>query len=92
MDTEKDSSLKNLKSSLMNKYRDMFVEKLTRHDLEELQSCLKKQYDRDHGWNHEYRVKFELKLRRYFHEEVLKREITSIETLLSLMVPQDLER
>jgi hypothetical protein len=37
-------------------------------------------------------MKFEVKLRQYFHEEVLRREIVSIETLLSLMQPQDLGR
>jgi hypothetical protein len=34
----------------------------------------------DGGWNPEYRQKSEEKLRQYFHEEVLKREIASIET------------
>lgn len=91
MDAEKDSSPEELKTSLMNKYKEMFVEKLTRQDLDELQFYLKKQYDKEHGWNREYHLKFELKLRQYFHEEVLRREIASIETLLSLMQPHDLD-
>jgi hypothetical protein len=92
MDAEKDSSPKELKTLLMNKYKETFIEKLTREDLDELQFYLKKQYDKDHGWNREYRLKFELKLRQYFHEEILRREIAGIETLLSLILPQDLER
>jgi hypothetical protein len=46
----------------------------------------------DGGWNPEYRQKSEEKLRQYFHEEVLKREIASIETLLGLMSDQDLKK
>lgn len=79
-----------VKTSLMNKYREMFIDKLTPHDLEELQFYLARQYDKERGWNREYRLKFEFKLRQYFHEEILKREIASIETLLGLLQPQDL--
>jgi hypothetical protein len=70
----------------------MFIDKLTPQDLEELQLYLKKQYDKERGWNNEYKQKFEFKLRQYFHEEILKREIASIETLLGLMQCQDLRR
>jgi len=80
-----------VKTSLINKYREMFIDKLTLQDLEELQFYQKKQYDKEHGWNSEYRKKFEFKLRQYFHEEVLLREIASIETLLGLLQPQDLK-
>lgn len=80
-----------VKISLMKKYREMFVDKLTRQDLEELQSYLRQQYDSERGWNSEYRLKFEFKLRQYFHEEILTREIASIETLLGLLRPQDLK-
>ena len=69
----------------------MFIDKLTLQDLEELQFYQKKQYDKEHGWNNAYRKKFEFKLRQYFHEEVLLREIASIETLLGLLQPQDLK-
>ena len=80
-----------VKTSLMDKYREMFVDKLTPEDLEELQFYLRQQYDKELGWNSEYKLKFEFKLRQYFHEEVLKREIASIETLLGLLQPQDLK-
>ena len=79
-----------IKKTLMHKYAEMFIDKLTPHDLEELQLYLAKQYDKERGWNNEYKVKFEAKLRQYFHEEVLRREIASIETLLGLMGQQDL--
>ena len=80
-----------MKTSLMNKYREMFIDKLTPQDLEELQFYLRQQYDEKRGWNSEYKLKFEFKLRQYFHEEILRREIASIETLLGLMQPQDLK-
>ena len=80
-----------VKTSLMDKYREMFVDKLTVKDLEELQFFLRQQYDKERGWNSEYKLKFEFKLRQYFHEEILKREIASIETLLGLLQPQDLK-
>jgi hypothetical protein len=80
-----------IKTSLMDKYRETFIDKLTQQDLEELQIFLKKQYDKEHGWNSEYKLKFEFKLRQYFHEEVLRREIAGIETLLGLLQPEDLK-
>ncbi|MDD1701283.1 MAG: hypothetical protein LUQ04_10910 [Methanoregula sp.] len=92
MDTDKNSSPDDMKTSLMNKYREMFIDKLTPQDLEELQIYLGKQYDKELGWNSEYRQKFESKLKQYFHEEVLRREIASIETLLGLIQRQDLRR
>jgi len=87
----KESSSDEMKMSLMNKYRETFIDKLTLRDLEELQFYLTKQYDKTSGWNSEYRLKFEFKLKQYFHEEILRREIASIETLLSLLQPQDLK-
>lgn len=81
-----------IKTSLMNRYKDMFIAKLTPQDLDELQLYRKKQYDKEGGWNNEYRLKFESKLRQYFHEEILKREIASIETLLGLIHHRDLKR
>lgn len=92
MDANKDSSSDDVKTSLMTKYREMFIDKLTPQDLDELQLYLRKQFDRERGWNIEYKLKFESKLRQYFHEEVLMREIASIETLLGLMGHQDLGR
>jgi hypothetical protein len=88
--TRKKAAPDEVKTSLMDKYREMFVDKLTPEDLEELQFYLRQQYDKELGWNSEYKLKFEFKLRQYFHEEVLKREIASIETLLGLLQPQDL--
>jgi len=89
--TRKKTASDEVKTSLMNKYRETFIDKLTPQDLEELQCYLRQQYDIEHGWNNEYRLKFEFKLRQYFHEEILKREIASIETLLGLLQPQDLK-
>jgi len=36
-------------------------------------------------------LQFEAKLRRYFHEEVIRREISGIEALLNLLTPADLK-
>ncbi len=80
-----------VKTLLITKYRETFIDKLTRQDLEELQFYQKNQYDKERGWNSEYRKKFEFKLRQYFHEEILLREIASIETLLGLLQPKDLK-
>jgi hypothetical protein len=80
-----------LKTVLINKYRDLFVDKLTREDLDKLQFYLRREYDPERGWNREYRRKFEQKLREYMHEEILTREIAGIETLVPLMKPEDLE-
>jgi hypothetical protein len=81
-----------IKQTLMNKYRAMFVDKLTEQDLRELQFYLKKQFDEKRRLNVEYKLKFESRLRRYFHEEIMLREIVSIETLLSLLKPEDLKK
>jgi hypothetical protein len=80
-----------IKTSLMNKYGEMFIDKLTTKDLDEFQFFLRKQYDKESGWNNEYKLKFESKLRQYFHEEVMRREIASIETLLGLLDRRDLK-
>ncbi len=79
-----------IKTTLMNKYRAIFLDKLTRQDLRELQYYLKNQFDEKRRLNAEYKLKFEARLRQYFHEEILRREIVSIETLLSLLKPEDL--
>jgi hypothetical protein len=81
-----------LKTTLMNKYRDMFVDKLTQQDLRELQFFLKNQFDEKRQLNAEYKLKFESRLRQYFHEEVMRREIISIETLLGLLTPGDVKK
>jgi|GEM_PF-990137 len=79
-----------LKKFLLNKYRDLLVDKLTGNDLQELQDYLSREYDDRSGWSGEYRKKFELKLRTYMHEEIMRREIAGIETLLTLMTVKDL--
>jgi len=81
-----------LKRSLVNRYKTMFVDKLTKKDLKELQYYLKNQFDEDRHINQEFKNKFEVKLRQYFHEEVLKREITSIEALIQRLGPRDLKK
>ena len=75
----------------MNKYKEMFVDKLTKQDLKELQFYLKNQFDENRQLNAENKLKFESRLRQYFHEEVMWREIISIETLLGLLTPEDVK-
>ena len=94
--TEKNHTLNkshsdDIKTTLMKKYMAMFVDKLTRQDLRELQFYLKHQFDEKRQINAEFKLKFESKLRQYFHEEVLRREIVSIETLVSLLKPEDVK-
>jgi len=76
----------------MNKYKEMFIDKLTKQDLRELQFYLKNQFDENRKINPGYKLKFESRLRQYFHEEVMRREIVSIETLLGLLEPGDVEK
>jgi hypothetical protein len=80
-----------LKWYLVNKYRPLLVDKLTREDLDELQYYHRRQYDTKRGWDHAYQRKFVLKLQEYMHDEILKSEIAGIETLVRLMKPEDLE-
>jgi hypothetical protein len=79
-----------LKWYLLNKYRVLFTNKITRDDLDELQYCLRRQYDPKSGWNREYNKRFVLKMGEYMQEEILKSEIAGIESLLTLMKPEDL--
>ena len=85
---EKDDEVK---QQLMNKYRKIFVEKLTEKDLLELQDSLQHQFTETRGIKREYKERFEAKLREYFHEEILQREIVSIEVLVNLLQPGDLK-
>jgi len=80
-----------MKQSLMNRYGETLIQKLTRQDLDEFQTYLKGQYDPGKGWNHKNRLKFESKLRQYFHEEVIRREISGIEAVLKVLTPEDLK-
>jgi len=91
MEPEKtDTSPDELKRSLMDRYRETLIGRLTPRDLEEFQSYIRDQYDPAKGWDTRYRLKFEEKLRHYFHEEIMRREISSIETVLLLLTPEDL--
>jgi hypothetical protein len=90
--TRDEEKRRDLKRLLMDKYRDLILEKLTTEDLDELRYYLSRQYDTEHGWNAEYRRRFELKLAKYMHEEIMRREIAGIETLLPLLTHRDLKR
>lgn len=79
-----------LKWYLLNKYRVLFTDRITPDDLEELQYCLRRQYDPKNGWNREYAQRFVLKMREYLQEELLRSEIAGIASLLALMKPEDL--
>jgi len=81
-----------VKELLLNKYRNIFIDKLTPADLEELQYYLKRQFNENRGINKDYKSKFESKLREFLHEEILTREIVSIEVLLNRLRPDDLKQ
>lgn len=68
-------------SALKKKYREVFIKRLTRDDLDELRFYLDNQI-RNQRIDADYREKLEWKLRNYFHGEVLRREFASIEALL----------
>jgi len=76
----------------MMKYRKIFVDKLTEDDLCELQDFLRHQFTRNRETNMGYKTRFEEKLREYFHEEILRREIVSIEVLVNRLLPGDLTK
>ncbi len=84
------SSDQSLKETLIRRYRTSFVDKLTPEDLEELKGYLAKEFDADGNLITEYRDRFEEKLRTYFHESVLEREIVTIEALVRRLSPEDL--
>jgi hypothetical protein len=79
-----------LKSALIAKYKTSFVEKLSRKDLEELQVLLRNKFGEERTINPEYLTKFMFRLRDYFHEETLTREMASIEALVESLNPEDL--
>ena len=49
-----------VKTSLMDKYREMFVDKLTPEDLEELQFYLRQQYDKERGLEQRIQIKIRI--------------------------------
>ena len=79
-----------LKTTLMAKYRSSLVMKLNRGELAKLQRLLQKKFDKDRTINPEYRLLFMFRLRKYFHEETLIREIAGIEALIEVLRPEDL--
>lgn len=80
------------KEALLNRYQAMFVDKLTTADLKELRFYVQNMVDRDNRINPECRQKLEFRLRQYFHEEVLKREMAGIEALIRVLEPEDLQK
>ena len=81
-----------LKWYLLNKYRTLFINKLSLQDLDELRYYHKRQYTTKNGWDEEFLQKFVLKLREFIHDDILKREIAGIETLVTFMKPEDLSK
>lgn len=81
-----------LKWYLMNKYRALLTDKLTCGDLEDLKYCLRQQSNPKDGWDRRYRKQFVLKMGEFMQEDVLRTEITAIESLISLMKPEDLRK
>lgn len=81
-----------VKLLLLNKYRKIFVDKLSGSDLLELQDSLRHQFTGNREINMAYKARFEEKLREYFHEEILRREIVSIEVLVNRLLPGDLKK
>lgn len=79
-----------VKTALMARYRTSFVGKLNRRDLEELQFLLKNKFSEERAINPEYLDRFMFRLREYFSEEVLTKEMAGIEALVSLLRPGDL--
>jgi hypothetical protein len=67
------------------------VSKLTPQDLAELKMYLEKEFDSQGNIDPRYRDLFEEKLRNYFHESVLEREIVSLEALVRELSPDDLK-
>jgi hypothetical protein len=80
-----------IKETLIRRFRTGFVDQLTPEDLAELKKYLKNEFDAKGNINPEYRQKFEEKLRNYFHESVLEREIVNIEALVRVLSPEDLK-
>ena len=85
-----DAAFAEIKGSLVERYRESLIGRLTPQDLSEFQSYIRGQYNPVKGWDARCRRKFETKLRQYFTEEIIRREIAGIETVLQLLTPEDL--
>ncbi|HVN74498.1 MAG TPA: hypothetical protein VMT44_07895 [Methanoregula sp.] len=79
-----------IKAELLAKYRTTFVDRLTRRDLEELKSLLRNKFDPDRRINREYLDRFAFKMREYLHEEIITREMATLEALVEMLQPEDL--
>jgi len=90
--TTAEGDQRGLKTFLMNKYRDLLLDKMTEEDLDELRYYLTRQYDKEHGWNDEFRKRFEQKLQMFMHEEIMRREIAGIESLLPMLTYEDIRK
>ena len=78
-----------LKSSLVQKYRTVFLDRLTPGELSGPPALPPKEY-RSGRWDPEQRRKFAFRLRTFFPKSVLSRDIAGIEALLTLLSPGDL--
>lgn len=85
-----DTAFEEMKRSLIDRYRETLIGRLTPRDLAELQSYIRNQYDPVKGWDAGNRLNLEEKLRHYFHEEIIRREISSIEAVVQWLTPEDL--
>ena len=85
-----DTAFEEMKRSLIDRYRETLIGRLTPRDLAELQSDIRNQDDPVKGGDAGHRVKREEKLRHYLHEEIIRREISSIEAVVQWLTPEDL--
>jgi hypothetical protein len=83
--------VESLKETLIQRYRTDFIDKLTPDDLKELKKYLQREFDAQGNIVPVYRELFEEKLRHYFHESVLEREIVNIEALVRELSLKDLK-
>jgi len=79
-----------IKAELLAKYRTVLVDRLTRRDLEELKSLLRNKFDPDRKMNKGYLERFAFKFREYLHEEIITREMATLEALVEMLQPGDL--
>jgi hypothetical protein len=79
-------------ASLVERYRTILIDRLTPEDLKELQLYLRNEFDEKGNLDREYRDRFEGKLRKFLHEEILTREIVGIEALVRNLRPRDLKK
>ena len=81
-----------MKAALIGKYRYVVLSRLTARDLRELQALVREETGADRAIDPEVRLRLMFRLRQYFPEDVLRREIAGIEALLLQLGPEDLRR